>query len=301
MHTLFVAASAAFAILACHLVSMPSHAFAGEQVHFHSAETPPTPFQIKRAKAKGIKLHPRPGVLLTGILTRPSGDGPFPAVILLHGCQGIRPYQTAWAERLAEWGYVALQIDSHGPRGISSEACSSIEHYCTAGDQILDAYGAVKFLKTLPFVDARRTAVLGWAHGGYAAIGLTQPDSLGQFFDREFRAVIAFYPGCDRNFDNQTGMPVLVLNGAEDDQSLATTCQAMADIIAKAGGGLELVILDGTLHGFDDPEVGERVLFPNEVNKNNNPTVGVTRGYSTAAEQQAEQKVRDFLAQHLGG
>src|SRR5262245_38758857 len=34
---------------------------------------------------------------LTGDLFTPSGDGPFPAVILLHGCNGVGPNVTAWA------------------------------------------------------------------------------------------------------------------------------------------------------------------------------------------------------------
>jgi hypothetical protein len=58
-------------------------------------------------------------VTLTGKLTKPQGDGPFPAVVLMHGCTGIAKNQDEWVERLASWGYVALQVDSHVANRIS--------------------------------------------------------------------------------------------------------------------------------------------------------------------------------------
>ena len=48
--------------------------------------------------------------------------GPYPAVVVLHGCGGISSHSTGIADRLGAWGYVALAVDSLSPRGISS-AC----------------------------------------------------------------------------------------------------------------------------------------------------------------------------------
>ncbi|MGD9061864.1 MAG: hypothetical protein PVF72_15600, partial [Desulfobacterales bacterium] len=60
-------------------------------------------------------------VMLTGKLTKPQGDGPFPAVVLLHDCRGPMPeYEVPWIERLTNWGYVTFRVDSFGPRGESS-------------------------------------------------------------------------------------------------------------------------------------------------------------------------------------
>ena len=57
-------------------------------------------------------------VTLSAELTRPEGEGPFPAVVMLHGCNGLwRPWDDLWAGRLVRWGYVAFQVDSFGPRG----------------------------------------------------------------------------------------------------------------------------------------------------------------------------------------
>ena len=63
----------------------------------------------------------RPDTGLAAELGSPSnGGGPFPAVVVLHGCIGITGHFTGIADRLSSWGYVTLAVDSLGPRGISS-------------------------------------------------------------------------------------------------------------------------------------------------------------------------------------
>src|SRR5262249_28729105 len=57
------------------------------------------------------------GPELKGWLYRPSGPGPFPAIVLAHPCSGVGDNTDAWGKRLASWGYVVLAPDSFGPRG----------------------------------------------------------------------------------------------------------------------------------------------------------------------------------------
>ena len=51
---------------------------------------------------------------------RPPGEGPFPAVLVLHGCLGVRSKDTRWAESLRDDGYVALVVDSMTGRGLTT-------------------------------------------------------------------------------------------------------------------------------------------------------------------------------------
>jgi hypothetical protein len=67
----------------------------------------------------GYLAQPGSG-LSTLIGTRPAGAVPYPAVIVLHGCGGIFSHSVAIADRLGGWGYVALTIDTLGPRGVDS-------------------------------------------------------------------------------------------------------------------------------------------------------------------------------------
>ena len=69
-------------------------------------------------------------VQLSGYLYRPDGPGPFPAVVMLHGCSGLMTHSGKmqanarfWAEHLRDHGYVALLVDSFTARGID-EVCT---------------------------------------------------------------------------------------------------------------------------------------------------------------------------------
>jgi len=73
--------------------------------------------------AKLVGYLARPDTGLSLILGGGSADSPrHPAVVVLHGCSGFSSHSAAIADRLGSWGYVALTVDSSGPRGIAS-AC----------------------------------------------------------------------------------------------------------------------------------------------------------------------------------
>jgi alpha-beta hydrolase superfamily lysophospholipase len=56
-------------------------------------------------------------VTVLGEIYRPGGSGPFPAVVLLHGCEGVSEATRTWARWFWQQGYVALVVDSWTPRG----------------------------------------------------------------------------------------------------------------------------------------------------------------------------------------
>src|SRR5258708_3531706 len=105
-----------------------------------------------------------------GTLFKPDGAGPSPGVVLLHGCGGIRPHFVQWAGALRDMGYVALLVDSFRLRGISGICASSQTMASMTTDRAADAYGALRHLKDLPFVDGDRVALMGWSHGGWTTL-----------------------------------------------------------------------------------------------------------------------------------
>ena len=90
----------------------------------------------------------------------PNGGAPFPAVVVLHGCNGMFGNSDVIADRLSSWGYVTLAVDSLGPR------VTGIANRCGKGlpEQAFDAYAALHYLSQLDFVDPARVAVLGSSH-----------------------------------------------------------------------------------------------------------------------------------------
>ena len=74
------------------------------------------------------KMGRADGAEIKGLLFKPNGEGPFPALIALHGAGGIFPYQLDWARFLRENGYVVLFVDSYCARGFICEHESGDDH-----------------------------------------------------------------------------------------------------------------------------------------------------------------------------
>jgi dienelactone hydrolase len=73
-----------------------------------------------------------------------------------------------WGARLVEWGYVALSVESYGPRGIKS-TCGNFSA-ADPSDHMFDAYGALSFLAAQPFVASDHAAVMGGSGGATMAL-----------------------------------------------------------------------------------------------------------------------------------
>ncbi len=76
-------------------------------------------FTDTRIKANYVN-HPSPGGnsgQMRGYLVQPSGNGPFPAVLVIHENRGLNPYIEDVARRLAVEGFLALAPDGLFPAG----------------------------------------------------------------------------------------------------------------------------------------------------------------------------------------
>ena len=120
--------------------------------------------------------------LLPGYLAKPDGSGPFPAVVILHGCGGFFSNYASVADDLRWEGYVALAVDSLGPRGIPDACADGLIA------QAVDAFAALAYLSKQSFVDPSRIAVLGYSMGGGSALTDVEPDFIAKLFSGSFVA-----------------------------------------------------------------------------------------------------------------
>jgi dienelactone hydrolase len=232
---------------------------------------------------------------LTGKLTKPQGDGPFPAVVLMHGCRGIQKAYDDLADKLASWGYVALEVDSLGPRGVK-ETCTNpfqVAPYVRAQD----AYDAKSYLSVLPFVDRNRIGLIGWSHGGVTALAVVSASSYSAVVAAAkanleppkgwvpFRAAVAFYPFCGAQLDD-TNTPLLILSGELDTWCPPALCQKNMPS-GKTTNEVILKIYPGAYHGFDYEGVDMVMLNRHRVL------------YNPAAFADSIIKVKDFFAKQL--
>ena len=105
---------------------------------------------------------------VSGLLFKPEGTGPFPAVVLLHTCGGIKPHVTRhWPDYLTGLGYAVITVDTFGSR--SFERCPVPLSWREVYQKMTrDAYGALDYLASLPDVDGTRIAVMGFSLGANA-------------------------------------------------------------------------------------------------------------------------------------
>ncbi|MGB9118382.1 dienelactone hydrolase family protein [Bradyrhizobium sp.] len=183
-------------------------------------------------------------------LFKPEGKGPFPAVVLMHGCGGWQPavlgalHEHAWY--FLDRGYVVLNLDSFGPRGNSGgTVCESDAKLVNALDyRTNDAFDALHYLQTLQFVDPKSTFLMGQSNGGSVAINAAKMAG-----PRGFRAVAAYYPWCGSLGASSVKLtsPLIIFSGSRDDWVPARQCRNRMSM----GEQLKVVAYPNAPHSFD--------------------------------------------------
>jgi dienelactone hydrolase len=221
---------------------------------------------------------------IQGYLTKPRGDGPLAAVVLLHSCLGLPADRRSTGEMFARWGYVALFVDNFTTRGLAQTCAVDFPQ------GLADAFGALAFLAALPYVDPKRIAAIGWSQGADTALEIAS-SRLGSSFavpgDLNFKAAAAFYPPCDNRADAALRIPTLILIGGSDAVTPAADCERLAKR-QPGDRSVKLVVYPGADHEFDNLEfVGGKSLF------------GMWLKYDSDAAKRSRAELRDFLAAKL--
>jgi dienelactone hydrolase len=220
------------------------------------AAAPAAPEPVEIAQDSGV---------LKAMLFRPDGAGPFPAVIGLHGCEGLLEKDGTLATRYRDWaqhltaaGFVVVYPDSYGSRGLGSQCAIRRRAIRTDHERVADANAARRWLQTQAFVKPDHVTLLGWATGGISALWTVRRKAVLPKDDKtDFRSAVAFYPGC-RRLDNaawSARVPTLILIGAADDQTSAQVCQRMVAGARGRSAGTAIVVYPGTYHDFDHPNL----------------------------------------------
>jgi carboxymethylenebutenolidase len=245
---------------------------------------------------------------LVGYLYRPAIDAPRPAIVLLHGRSG--PYSSLargeygaatlsmrhkmWAEFWARRGYVALLVDSFGPRGYAGgfPRHSYNERPASVSEQLvrpLDAYGALAYLRQRSDVVPDKIAVQGWSNGGMtvlAAIAAEAPALESISPPGRFRAAIAVYPSCRHPLNAKSYKPyapLLLLAATDDDEVSPEVCRTFAELMQVRGHAVDFVLYEGAHHSYDDPGKTKQSHAPNR-----------------AAMHDTLKRAEAFFARHLG-
>ena len=200
----------------------------------------------------------------------PDDADPRPAVLLFHGCGGVREHIDTYARAASEAGYRAFIIDSYAARGWDRNfalafVCSGVmlRGAERAGDVLASLWGVAN----RPDVDAARVVLAGWSHGGWSIMDLMTMNlghpgsaSLANPQDASLdgvRGVALYYPyigiGSLTRLRQWRHRPqVLGVMARHDHLTSVEGAETVYRNLVTAGVPVETWIAEGT-HAFDEP------------------------------------------------
>ncbi len=203
-----------------------------------------------------------------GVLYRPAGPGPFPAVIAMHGCSGLMNSSGRIARRFADWGarlsgagVAVIFPDSFSSRGLRSQCSVRERRVRSFRERVADAQAARKWVGGQSWVLQNRVSIMGWSSGANATLWAVRPRARPHDGIADFRSAVAFYPGCRRLGITawSARVPTTILIGRADDWTPAAPCEQMVAGAQGRSARTNIIVYPGAYHDFDRPDYPVRV------------------------------------------
>jgi dienelactone hydrolase len=200
---------------------------------------------------------------LSNAVFKPAGNGPFPAVVVVHSCGGVTtPQIRDRAKELLEAGYLILMLDSFGPRGQTSCRNDVVQLPLVVRDTV----DALAHLHTLKEVDTTRIFLVGYSMGSFTAAVLAS-ESYHWYFNSKhrFKALVGWYGSCGSQWTSSsrvthyvradTSQPLLLLMAEGDRESPITPyCFPLLDELKATGAPVEWhIYAPPVTHAWDHP------------------------------------------------
>tara|TARA_R110002095_G_scaffold191287_2_gene168874 strand:+ start:405 stop:1286 length:882 start_codon:yes stop_codon:yes gene_type:complete len=181
-----------------------------------------------------------------GYLVQPSGEGPFPTVLVIHENRGLNPYIEDVARRAAAEGFLAFAPDGLSPIGGypgNDDDGKAMQASLDGSKLFTDMMNGGKFLKSHALSNGKMGAT-GFCYGGGVVNGLAV--SLGA----DLNAGAPFYGRAAKTEDVPKIEAALLVHYAEDDARV-NAMKPDYEAALKAGGkDFEMHVYPGTKHGF---------------------------------------------------
>lgn len=217
------------------------------------------------------------GETLVWQMTTPPGFDPsktYPVVMQVYGGPGgggvKRAFQGVTSQLLTEAGYIVFRLDNRG-EGYRSAAFKQALYLKMGQPEIEDQILGANYLRSLPYVDDSRIAMMGWSYGGFMSLmaiteprmGLASaivgaPPSNWSLYDTHYterfmstpEGNVEGYAASDAipRLENMTGRMLLMHGMADDNVILENTTRVM-DAMQARGLPFELMLFPGQRHG----------------------------------------------------
>jgi carboxymethylenebutenolidase len=205
-------------------------------------------FTDSRIKAQYV-TYPSPGgngEKMRGYLAQPAGQGPWPAVLVIHENRGVNPYMEDVARRAAVEGFVALAPDGLAPLGGypgNDDDGRDLQAKLDQAKLRTDMLNGAKFLKSHKLSTGKLGAT-GFCWGGgttnYLAVALGS----------DLQAAVPFYGAAAETASVAKIKAPLLVHLAENDPRVNDMYPAYEKALKSAGVRYEIHTYPGTQHGF---------------------------------------------------
>lgn len=197
----------------------------------------------------------------SGILVKPAGKGPFPALLISHGLGGnAERFGGPKAKEFASRGYVCIAANyTHGERQGDRKSFGASAENIRRGQKSLD------ILQSLPEVDGNRLYAYGNSMGAFLTIGLAaaEPERLkaAAITAGGINSVGGFpAPSVEQAAKIKT--PFCILHGTTDTTVPAERSELLAATLKKGAIEHERRLFDGVgheLHNSKAKEVNDQI------------------------------------------
>jgi dienelactone hydrolase len=197
------------------------------------------------------------GLPLMGQIARPSGQGPHPAVLVMHSALGIDELVCRRAGDLAALGYVALATDMYGAgRQLTKEEAGKhflglLENPDPLRARLVAAFTAVRDLDE---VESTRVAAIGFCFGGQCALELARSGAV-------LMSVVSFHGLLRTASPAQRGAvtaKVLSITGVKDPYVPVEDLDAFQREMTDAEVDWQVTVYGEGLHAFTMPDIAEQ-------------------------------------------
>lgn len=183
---------------------------------------------------------------MRGYLVRPTVDGPFPSVIVIHENRGLNPYIEDVARRFAVEGFLALAPDGLFPVGGypgNDDDGRALQRSLNQAKLKVDMLNSARFLKSHELSRGKLGSV-GFCWGG----GTT--NYLAVEMGADLSAAVPFYGAAPKSEDVTRIQAPLLIQSAEDDPRINAMWPDFEAALKSNKKTYKHYLYPGTRHGF---------------------------------------------------
>ena len=212
------------------------------------AEAQQISFTDPRMRATYVD-YPSPGGTsgeMRGYLVQPAGEGPFPAVLVIHENRGLNPHIEDVARRAGVAGFLALAPDGLSPVGGypgNDDAGRELQRGLEPAQLDQDMINSARYLKSHAMSNGRLGAT-GFCWGG----GMT--NRLAVELGADLQAGVPFYGASAASAGVPRIQAAMLIILAGTDPRINAMWPEYEAALQAAGVDYQMQLYDGTLHGF---------------------------------------------------